>query len=833
MRNRFFLLCILAALVVSCAKDQQEVIQIITDAPVFYAAIEEAGNPVTRVFADSQLRVLWNADDRVSIFNKKTYNQQYRFDGQDGDNSGAFKVVPNDDSVTSNSLDYVYSVYPYNENTNISNDGEITVCLPTEQSYRENSFGLGANTMIAITQGDELMFKNLCGYFAIKLYGDNISVSSITLKGNNNEPLAGKATVVAQNNAAPSVQMDPAEATKELTLSCATPVTLGTSAETATTFWFVVPPTSFTNGFTLTVTDIDNGFFVKTTSGSLEIKRNTLKKSAALKVEIEGLTPPEPSSAIQFVDPIAKYACLEMFDTNSDGEVSYAEAAAATSLEGLFINWNTVESFDEIQYFTGVTSTKNVFEECSRLTHITIPDWITTLGTFQNCSSLKTVVLPASLSSIPESCFDGCSVLTNITLPIAITSIPNHCFNCCTSLSTIVIPNNVTAIGLGAFSGCTNLAAINFPAALLSIESMAFSNCTSLISATLGDNLTLGQQVFSGCTSLTTVVLPKYLSELPHSCFSGCTALTSVSWPIALTTIGPYAFSGCTFSDACYSIELPSTVTSISNNAFGYLRHLVLPSSSPISIESNSFLLGYTLLYVPANMVESYMVRSNWSKYKGRIKPIEDYPAELTVEGAVGEAIDLGLSVKWASWNIGAYSPEDYGGYFAWGETSVKWDYNETNNKWADYVNYNTILLKYNTNSHWGTVDNKTTLDLEDDAAHVNWGGTWRMPTKTEMDELLNNCTYESCTVNGVYGYRFTSKKEGYTNNSIFFPAAGKIHHSFYNAGAKCYYWTSTLDDDFPEGAIYMVSFGNRGSTDENGNRRFDGLTIRPVCPNE
>ena len=284
MKNRFFLFCLLAALAVSCVKDQQEVIQTITDDPVFYASIEEPGNPVTRVFADSQLRVLWNADDRVSIFNKSTYNRQYRFDGQDGDNSGAFKVVPNDDFVTSNPLDYVYSVYPYNENTKISNDGEITVYLPAEQSYRQDSFGLGANTMIAVTQGDELMFKNLCGYFAIKLYGDNVSVSSITLKGNNNESLAGKATVVAQTDAAPTIQFDAANAMKEQTLTCATPVTLGTTAETATTFWFVIPPTTFENGFTLTIVDESNCVFEKVSNGPLEIKRNVLKRSAALQV---------------------------------------------------------------------------------------------------------------------------------------------------------------------------------------------------------------------------------------------------------------------------------------------------------------------------------------------------------------------------------------------------------------------------------------------------------------------------------------------------------------------------------------------------------------------
>jgi uncharacterized protein YjdB len=282
MKNRFFLFCLMAVMTVSCAKEQQEVIQTVTDDPVFHATIENAG---TRVFADDQLRVLWNADDRVSIFNKTTFNRQYRFMGEDGANAGSFTKVPSDDFVTSNPLEYVYSVYPYNENTCISNDGEITVYLPAEQTYREDSFGLGANTMIAITEDDELMFKNLCGYFAVKLYGDNVSVKSITLKGNDNELLSGKATVVASIDEAPALTFDTAVASEMITLTPESPVTIGSTEETATTFWFVVPPTTFNDGITLSVTDQNDGSFVKTTTGSLVISRNRLKNTAALKVE--------------------------------------------------------------------------------------------------------------------------------------------------------------------------------------------------------------------------------------------------------------------------------------------------------------------------------------------------------------------------------------------------------------------------------------------------------------------------------------------------------------------------------------------------------------------
>ena len=281
MMYRCFILGLAAALSAACAVNEADhSTPAFHDDEVFFATIEDAS---TRVYVDDELRVLWNADDRVSIFNRTTYNRQYRFDGVDGDNSGTFKKVPTDDFVTSNPLEYVYSVYPYNENTKISNDGVLTVYLPAEQSYREDTFGLGANTMIAVADDNELMFKNLCGYMTLRLYGTDVSVTSISLKGNRNEPLAGKATVTADFEAAPELQMD-ASATKEVTLNMNTPVTLGTTAETATTFWLVVPPTFFSSGISLLVKTSDGKEFEKSTTSSLVISRNTRSRMAALEV---------------------------------------------------------------------------------------------------------------------------------------------------------------------------------------------------------------------------------------------------------------------------------------------------------------------------------------------------------------------------------------------------------------------------------------------------------------------------------------------------------------------------------------------------------------------
>ena len=194
------------------------------------------------------------------------------------------------------------------------------------------------------------------------------------------------------------------------------------------------------------------------------------------------------------------------------------------------------------------------------------------------------------------------------------------------------------------------------------------------------------------------------------------------------------------------------------------------------------------------------------------------------VGGDCIEAVDLGLSVKWATCNIGASSPEEYGDYFAWGETQPKDYYDWSTYKWCN--GSSTTLTKYNNRSSYGTVDNKKTLELADDAARANWGGAWRMPTDAEMTELREQCTWTWTTLNGVNGYRVT----GTNGNSIFLPAAGyRLGSSLGSAGSYGYYWSSSLRTDYPICA-YFVYFGSSNVGRGYNNRRNIGNPVRPVC---
>ena len=196
--------------------------------------------------------------------------------------------------------------------------------------------------------------------------------------------------------------------------------------------------------------------------------------------------------------------------------------------------------------------------------------------------------------------------------------------------------------------------------------------------------------------------------------------------------------------------------------------------------------------------------------------------------------VDLGLSVKWASCNLGASKATECGGYYQWAgikDVSDKgiyldWDncpYHTGSDAYSGWT-------KYNTESSYGTVDNKTVLESMDDAASVALGGKWRIPMDTEWSELRNtsNCSWTWTTIDGVEGYAVQSKKSGYTDNWIFFPAAG--YRLNVNLGGKeliGHYWSSSLATNYPYYACCLSFYSN--SVGRGNTLRYYGLSIRPV----
>ncbi len=190
--------------------------------------------------------------------------------------------------------------------------------------------------------------------------------------------------------------------------------------------------------------------------------------------------------------------------------------------------------------------------------------------------------------------------------------------------------------------------------------------------------------------------------------------------------------------------------------------------------------------------------------------------------------VDLGLSVKWATCNVGAETPEQLGYYYAWGEVQNKTEYT-----WGRYRycegSYLT-LTKYCDVSGYGQKDDRTVLGIADDVAAINWKGGWRMPTIDEFQELMDSCIWTWTTMNSVNGCLIKGKKTGYSECSIFLPAAGyRTEAGLRNAYEVGAYWSSQLGENGPNYAygIYISSQSKGQFTDF----RSYGLSIRPVCP--
>lgn len=188
--------------------------------------------------------------------------------------------------------------------------------------------------------------------------------------------------------------------------------------------------------------------------------------------------------------------------------------------------------------------------------------------------------------------------------------------------------------------------------------------------------------------------------------------------------------------------------------------------------------------------------------------------------------VDLGLpsGTLWADRNVGASSPKDYGDYFAWGETTAKSNYYWSPLKYCE-DSYGKKFSKYNTQSKYGSVDNKTALERSDDAATANWGSDWCMPTQQQFQELKDNCTWTWITRNGTKGYEVKGKN----GNSIFFPAAGYRYGTDLNdVGSDGNYWSSSLNTDTPDSGCNL--YFNSGDVDPDyWGLRPSGQSVRAV----
>ena len=512
------------------------------------------------------------------------------------------------------------------------------------------------------------------------------------------------------------------------------------------------------------------------------------------------------------------YKCYDLISLN----LSSFDTSKVTTMKYMFSYCSGLTSLDVSNFDTSnVTDMTQMFSACNNLTSLDLSNFDTS-----NVTSMKYIfgtsdsLPPMKLSFINLNSFNtsavttmygmfyNCSGLTSLDLSNFDTSnvtSMEYMFNRCYSLSTLNVSNfntsNVTNM-TGMFqlcSGLTSLDISSFNTSAVTDMSFMFNNCSGLTSLDVSNfntsNVTDMTQMFTACDNLTSLDLS--------------------SFDTSNVTSMKYMFEECSHLTSLTITSDISKVTSYSSMFSG--------------ITTNGELI-YNCDYEDA-----------WNNILVTNQSTSNFPTTWTKKCVVEyEFVDLGLpsGTQWATFNVGATKPEEYGLYFAWGETEgYMWDSqngkildangNETTKQfaWADYKF--SIDGSESNFSEYNSTDGKTTLELVDDAAYVS-DNTCRMPTSGECQELIDNTTSAWTTVNGVSGMTFTSKLYGYTDKSIFIPAAGRVlNGSLGSVGSYGSIWSSSLYSDLLDYARRM--YFNSTSVSMSHYFRCLGFSVRPV----
>ena len=314
---------------ISCSRDiSQDMKPAGATDKVFYA--ETPDPDVTKTYIDKGLNIYWTKDDRLSVF-RSIINEKYRFTGTTGQGEGMFEK--DDERVPGVAFGHNYAVYPYSETTVCGSEGKFDVSLPSIQYYSENSFGLGTNTMVAVTKNnddDVFKFKNVCSYLQLKIYGGD-RICSVRFFGNNNEKIAGAASITASYGVNPMIEMGET-ATTEITIDCGEEgVATGVTKENCTTFWIVLPPTVFTKGFTVEATNTSGNTKTVKTEKPLIFSRNSIKPMEAFECDTQNQ---RELLSFSLSDGIHSYEAFDI--SGGDVKVQVPNGTDMTNMKAVF-----------------------------------------------------------------------------------------------------------------------------------------------------------------------------------------------------------------------------------------------------------------------------------------------------------------------------------------------------------------------------------------------------------------------------------------------------------------------------------------------------------------
>ena len=480
----------------------------------------------------------------------------------------------------------IWAVYPYekcqfdSQRIFVTTDHRQTACAG---SFENKSFPAMA---ICSLESNTLYFRHICGGICFSV--TQTGISSITIRSNGGEPLAGTVSIRPDEAGIPVVD-SVIEGFDTVVITAPEG-----GFQPGCPYYAVLLPQVLSKGFTISLTK-DAVYAIgearREINQGVTIRRGIFGRLTDIDKDLTfPIDPPViPDGNIVFADSRIKTRLVNAFDTNGDGELSYAEAANVSSLEGALGSIKTYRSFDEFQYFTGVKEIPDDFlRDCTLLTSVTLPSSIRSIGSraFYGCSSLQTFDFPPYLTRIAIDAFKDCTALTSltasrlpdnctigalfefkqcnlkrITLAEGISEIPEQSFYYLSSLESIHIPESVTRIGSRAFLNCAGLLSVNLPAGIREIEKEAFYGCASMEDVSLPSEMAaLGEKAFYMCSALKHITLPSGVVSIGDECFSGCHNLESVVFTGELNYLGREAFRSCT---SLRQVDVPKGFTCI------------------------------------------------------------------------------------------------------------------------------------------------------------------------------------------------------------------------------------------------------------------------------
>lgn len=504
---------------------------------VVSAVVPDDYDSESRTFVVRDQHVLWQTDDAISYF-AGTMKAKYVYTGVRGVTTANFDLV--EESNISRIL-YTNAVYPYDADASCVHVGgvdQLSVNYPAVQNYAVDSFGNGANLMVAVgaNPGEydkNLHFRNACGYFTIKLYSnkfDEVAIKSIKLTALGGEKIAGPATIIASNTEAPEITMSN-EGVSEVTLNCAgSGKVISSDVQNPTEFWFALPPTTFEGGLRVEITDVNGKTYIKETTKRIVVKRNEIK----------------PMAAIKFAYP-------------TDNQLWYTRHSDSTEIMGWYDDKNPFDA----------TITDHYYDELN---------------------DVFVIEFDAPLKVIKETAFKSMGLSTysddmaSVYLPEKLTTIEEEVFYN-TGIRNFVFPGNVTYIGVDNFEFCSidsvafHPSPTNTPLEIAITSSMGddmgpFYELTTVNNVYVNRNIFLtkdgelftpdnnNEGIFSG--GVETVVIGEQVTEIAPYMFSWGD-FVEFEIPAHITKIGDGAFEHC---DLLTSITIPKTVESIGINAF-------------------------------------------------------------------------------------------------------------------------------------------------------------------------------------------------------------------------------------------------------------------------